>query len=250
MNKNNYKNILMALLLMLIALPTAMMAQTNSERYMVVTENDGTVTVFNFDEIESVTWGVPQPLPGTFGTAKATINGNQVDVPWVQLWEDGPKFAEYNVGVTDGKAESFGGYYCWGRSFDKEVNYTLKYSSDLVSSNDTATQLWGSAWRMPTRAEFDGFHTHCNMEWTTVNGVIGRRFTGKGDYSSNSIFFPCTGYFSNAQVSNEGRDGFYWSSTHIKNNTTNSYSLDIVSGGTTSSSPRGRGQSVRAVLAE
>ncbi|MDO4824289.1 MAG: hypothetical protein Q4A08_09010, partial [Bacteroidales bacterium] len=39
------------------------------------------------------------PTPSaTTGTAKATIGGSEVDVKWVQLWENGPKFAEYNVG--------------------------------------------------------------------------------------------------------------------------------------------------------
>lgn len=47
-----------------------------------------------------------QVYPFGTGTAKATIGATQVDVKWVQLWVDGPKFAEYNVGVTDGKVES------------------------------------------------------------------------------------------------------------------------------------------------
>ncbi|MCQ2154665.1 MAG: hypothetical protein MJY55_02470, partial [Bacteroidales bacterium] len=54
----------------------------------------------------------------TTGTAKATIDGSEVDVNWVQLWENGPKFAEYNVGAENNKEEDYGGYYCWGGSYE------------------------------------------------------------------------------------------------------------------------------------
>ena len=49
----------------------------------------------------------------TKGHAVATVDGKVTYVNWVQLWKNGPKFAEYNVGVTDGKAESYGGLYPW-----------------------------------------------------------------------------------------------------------------------------------------
>ena len=104
------------------------------------------------------------------GTAKATINSVETDVKWVQLWENGPKFAEYNVGVTDGKAESYGEYYTW--------------------AEDVASTEWGSAWRMPTKAELEALINNCDFEWTTVNDVSGHIYTGKGAYSSNSIFRP------------------------------------------------------------
>ena len=64
----------------------------------------------------------------TTGTAKATIGGSEVDVNWVQLWENGPKFAEYNVGVTDGKAEGYGGDY-WSSTPNGSNNaYNLNFN--------------------------------------------------------------------------------------------------------------------------
>ena len=47
------------------------------------------------------------------GKATATINGKTIDVNWVQLWENGPKFAEYNVGATS-VTDYGGGLYSRG----------------------------------------------------------------------------------------------------------------------------------------
>ena len=136
-----------------------------------------------------------EPTNGTSttGTAPATINGTTVDVKWIQLWKKGPKFAEYNVGVTDDKAESYGGYYKW--------------------ENNIATQSWGSNWRMPIRVELQALLALCDVAWTTVNGVNGLKFTGKGDYSSNSVFLPAAGDCDFGNVFDQGNCGDYWSST-------------------------------------
>ena len=58
----------------------------------------------------------------TTGTAERT-GGN---VKWIQLWENGPKFAEYNVGAENNNAGDYGGYYNWGMS---EVQSSSNYSN-------------------------------------------------------------------------------------------------------------------------
>lgn len=214
MHKYKYKKIILALLFVLIALPTVMIAQTRSVRYMVVTENDGNITVFNFNEVQSVTWAKQEPLPGSIGVAKATINGTNTKVKWIQLWEGGPKFAEYNVGVTDGKIESTGGYYAWGGNQDKVDDYNTD-PFDLTRDTDTANKLWGDNWRMPSQTELLGLLDNCTVEWTTVNGVNGRLFTGKGVYACNSVFFPAVGHWENNGITGYGDKGFYWSSTRL-----------------------------------
>ena len=187
----------------------------------------------------------------TTGTAKATIGGSEVDVNWVQLWADGPKFAEYNVGVTDRKAESYGGYYCWGKSVDQDPGAECKGGSDVLSgTDDTATNLWGSVWRMPTKDELQALFnpTNCDVEWTTVGGVNGRKFTGKGDYSSNSIFLPAAGYNYNG-ISLKGENGFYWSSSPDAADSFYAYDLNFGSDGQrVGKDIRNYGFSVRAVL--
>lgn len=89
-------------------------------------------------------------------------------VNWFQLWDGGPKFAEYNLG---------------GSPTDKGKLYT----QDSFPS-------WGSAWRLPTIEEmWDGLRVKCDRKNTTVNGVKGKLFTGRGMYSVNSVFLPIAG---------------------------------------------------------
>ena len=181
---------------------------------------------------------------GSKGKATATIGGEDVDVKWVQLWADGPKFAEFNVGVTDGKAESFGGYYAWGGNQDKVDDHN-EGTVELTGDNDTATKLWGSKWRMPTKKELKALatSTNCTGEWTTVGGVNGIKFTGLGDYSSNSIFLPVA-----------DATGDYWSSTPYPSDSDNAVQLHLVLGGIPNPMSdiagafRNNGFSVRAVL--
>lgn len=197
--------------------------------------------------------GVPAPAPATTGSAAATGIDN---VGWVQLWADGPKFAEFNVGVTDGNAESYGGYYCWGSSIDKGSDEIYKSGNYALSgTDDTATNLWGSAWRMPTKAELQALVANCQVVSTTVNGVNGCKFTGQGDYASNSVFLPAAGYFRFGSGV-EANWGSYWSSTPDGDY---AYTLDFdpVSldfndeyQGVIGESSRRLGCSVRAVLAE
>ena len=66
---------------------------------------------------------------------------------------------------------------------------------------------------MPTKDELKGLIDNCNVEWTTVGGVNGRKFTGKGAYASNSVFLPAAGSCYLGSVSGQGSDGWYWSST-------------------------------------
>ena len=209
------------------------------------------------------------PTPTTTGTAKATIGELQVDVRWIQLWENGPKFAEYNVGVTNGKAESYGGYYTWGGTYNNDSHlpgfswnddHNLLHTTDndnLTSTEDTATKLWGENWRMPTKAELEALFnsTNCTVEWTTVGGVYGRKFTGKTEpYSSNSVFLPAAGCcYKNSEGDIEhdsGRDGYYWSST--SNGSNSAYFLYFFESSfqTVPNNPRYAGSSVRAVLKE
>ena len=181
------------------------------------------------------------------GTAKRT---GDIDVKWVQLWAGGPKFAEYNVGAENNKAEDYGGYYCWG-SIDKDMFMAHKSGTVALSgTDDTATKLWGSAWRMPTKEEFDALLVNCDVEWTTVNGVNGSKLTGKDAYASNSVFLPAAGYaFRYDDVRDQGSNGQYWSST--PSNISFSYYRNFDSSGQHAyNGSRDKGRSVRAVLAE
>ena len=203
--------------------------------------------------------GTFDAAPATTGKAKATIGGSEVDVNWVQLWENGPKFAEYNVGAANGKAEDYGGYYCWGKTTNKDATGTnYKNGSDaLTGDDDTATKLWGSNWRLPTQTELEGLLDNCDAVWTTVNGVFGSKFTGKGAYSSCSVFLPAAGIFADGYAKDQVDVGMYWSSTPNVAKTYKAYRLYFNSTFNTvpenlrvDDGPRNSGNSVRAVLAK
>ena len=155
--------------------------------------------------------------PSTTGTAKAKIHGYYVDVNWVQLWENGPKFAEYNVGATS--VTEYGGHYSWGGHSDMKSDDYYENNHDLRHGWDTANKCWGSAWRQPTQAEFQALLDNCDVVWTDnykESGVGGRIFTGKGDYASNSVFLPVAGYYENGTPR---QGGYYWSSTYSEEGT-------------------------------
>ena len=157
------------------------------------------------------------------GTKSANIDGAEVDVPWVQLWEGGPKFAAYNVGVTDANPASYGGYYTWGGTIDKDPAASYYRDDDtLPEGYDTATQLWGSNWRMPTSDELLGLIDNCDVEKNVVIGNhIGTRFTGKGAYADYSLYLPAAGRCQYGNVDSDydvnGPEG-YWSGGYWSTN--------------------------------
>ncbi|MBQ0049258.1 MAG: hypothetical protein KBT12_03320 [Bacteroidales bacterium] len=232
----------------LFSLVALVCSMSMNAQVMKVMKNGEEVATYKGAEYTVVFEEEPASTPT--GTAVATIGGNDVNVGWSQLWAGGPKFAEFNVGVTDGKAESFGGYYCWGGSIDQDPYGAFKSGTDaLTGDDDTATKLWGSAWRMPTQAELEALLANCDVEWTAVNGVNGSKFTGKGDYASYSVFLPAAGACNYGNVNDQGSLGYYWSSTLFGYN--HAYYLGFFSGYQfVSRASRDNGYSVRAVLAE
>ncbi len=190
-------------------------------------------------------------------TGEAEITGG-TKVKWVQLWENGPKWAVYNVGATAATGtDSYGGYYCWGGSYKNGNGIAWqddhnKGTGSLTGDTDTATKLWGSNWQMATKADYEALLANCDVTWksaTSEYGVAGRLYTGKGDYSGNSVFFPTAGYCDSYGVFNAGSIGYYWSST--PNGSGSAYRLGFDSDNhKVFGNSRGYGYSVRAVLAE
>ncbi|MCQ2096219.1 MAG: fibrobacter succinogenes major paralogous domain-containing protein [Bacteroidaceae bacterium] len=210
------------------------------------------VTAFAATSCQSDEEPTQQLRSVTLGKAYAT--GPDCEVNWVQLWENGPKFAEYNVGATS--ATEHGGLYTWGGTYLNGQGGQWKDdhqtgSTALSGTSDTATNLWGDNWRMPTQAELEPLldSAVCDMEWTTVGGVNGYKFTGKGAFASNSVFLPAGGYCDCGGVGSRNYYGYYWSSTPDGND--NSCCMYFKSGNYfVFNGYRDVGYSVRAVLAE
>ncbi|MCQ2078252.1 MAG: DUF1566 domain-containing protein [Bacteroidaceae bacterium] len=213
------------IILTLLALVGTMSMNAQKIQVMKIMKNGEVIAKYTTNQADKVVF--VEEL-ATTGTAKATIGGQEVDVNWVQLWEGGPKFAEYNVGVKNNKPEDYGRHHRW--------------------ADNIASVEWGSNWRMPTNDEFDNLLANCTVEWTTVGGVNGCLFTGKGDYKDNSVFLPAAGKYDDV-VRNQGENGYYWSST--ANGSQDAYNLFFHSGSQdVNSTGRSSCYSVRAVLAE
>lgn len=136
----------------------------------------------------SCTVTVTKAIPVTTGTAKAKINGSDVDVKWVQLWEGGPKFADRNVAGTMTFAEA------------------TKEGSDYV---------WGANWRTPSKDEMnellravDSNSTKIKCEYVNDGGNYVFKFTGlETYYTENTLILPIeSGNYSFCNA-------YYWSST-------------------------------------
>ena len=181
------------------------------------------------------------------------------------------KWATCNVGATT--PEGYGDYFAWGETKRKgdydwstykwcngdEYSMTKYCTSSYYGTVDNKTTLeltddaarvnWGGKWRMPTKAEYDELcnTSNCTWTWTTQNGVNGYKVTSKKN--GNSIFLPAVGSRGNGGIlSDEGRDGYYWSSSLSTGGGDYAYRVHFysmyVGGGTIG---RYRGQSVRAV---
>jgi hypothetical protein len=191
----------------------------------------------------------------------------------------GTKWASCNVGASS--PEEYGGYYAWGETEEKEVydwstykwmnggqsdwrqinKYTFAdghtsacwYSdgvfigdgkTELLPEDDVATVEWGSGWQMPTREQMDELINNCSSEWTTLNGVNGRKLTGP---NGNSIFLPAAGcgYITSLIA---GSNGYYWSRSLGTDDSVSACHLAFSSGYVDwSFYPRDGGLSVRPV---
>ncbi len=150
----------------------------------------------------------------------------------------GVYFACCNVGASS--PEQYGGYYAWGETEEKSYyGYsTYKYynsstgyqslGSDIAGTQyDVAHVKWGSGWRMPSLDQIKTLVNSCTSEWTSINGVYGRKVTGP---NGGSIFLPAAGYRWDDDTDGVGSYGYYWSSTQNPDYTYYSFSLYFRSG--------------------
>lgn len=171
--------------------------------------------------------------------AAGTAVGNLVTFTTLNNWVDlglpsGTCWATCNVGANN--PEEYGNYYAWGETNVKDAynwsnygwcngtyNTLTKYNNNssfgyngftdgLISleiSDDVATSNMGDEWRMPTSEEMNELLNNCTHEWTILNGVNGRLFTGP---NGNSIFLPAAGYRI-GDAAGITSSGYYWTSS-------------------------------------
>lgn len=159
----------------------------------------------------------------------------------------GTKWATMNVGASS--ETDYGNYYQYGKGAAQyaatsgDSAYSGK-ENPLAASVDTAVQVWGGSWHMPTRAQMEELTANTTYEWTTINGVNGGKFTAT---NGNYVFFPAAGRWYNGSQFGVGNDGNYWGSS--PDGSVDACSLGFGSGGKgVDGGSRKGGGSVRPVV--
>lgn len=184
----------------------------------------------------------------------------------------GTLWAKCNVGAE--KESDYGGYYQWGgtedftdtekncdwstyphgTNYDAFTKYNLRSKcgtvdnkNELELSDDVAHQVMGGDWHMPSQEQLQELVDNTTSEWTTVDGVKGRKFTSK--FNGQSIFIPAVGWRGGCALGNVGDNCNLWSSSLCQTDPSYAYSLDFNSNGCSIYNyHRYYGQSVRGVI--
>ena len=164
-----------------------------------------------------------------------------------------------NIGATS--PTGWGWYFSWGNldghpegsgyNFSQDVyNATdaASISQDLDASQDAVRAIKGGTWRMPTQYDFaELFNSaYTTNEWTTVNGVNGRKVTSK--INGKSVFFPAAGNYNGTSLNGRGSNGVYWSSSWISATNARYLGFNSSSVDPQNSNPRRFGFSLRGVM--
>ena len=161
----------------------------------------------------------------------------------------GTKWSCCNVGANT--PESYGGYYAWGETEEKELYDRNNYTNltEAIDNEDIAWTEYDVAYQtlhnvgMPSRKQGEELINNCISEWTTVNGVSGRLFIGT---THEAIFLPAAGSKDEAGSFYVGWAGNCWLSKTVDNNM--SYSIYSTSRAATISDDYSyHGSSVRPV---
>ena len=164
------------------------------------------------------------------GIIGASIGGQSINLTLIQLPSDyfsrdyvsigGVNWAIKNVGASS--VRDYGNYYMYGkgsRVYNSSDSAYEGTENPLASSADTATQVMGEGWRMPTKDEIT-ILKNTSSYWVDYEGAKkGIVFISSGEV----LFLPASGYYVNGGLNKRGEDGFVWSSTPSDNG--NAYQL-------------------------
>lgn len=127
----------------------------------------------------------------------------------------GTIWATMNVGASS--ETDYGYYYKYGKGTTQYNSSDSDYTgteNPLNLNVDTARQVWGGQWHMPTKAQFEELINRTTKTWEVnfnSSGINGIKFTAS---NGNYVFFPASGYYSQyPPVTGVGNYCRYWSST-------------------------------------
>ena len=160
----------------------------------------------------------------------------------------GTKWATMNVGATG--MTDYGNFYQYGKGAAQyaATSGESRYSGTedpLATSADTAKQVWGGSWHMPTKAQFEELTANTTYEWTTIDGIDGSKFTAQ---NGNYVFFPAAGYMNYGSRVGMGSRSQVWSSTPEGSSTAWFLNLSMWDGTGILYATRSMGHSVRGVV--
>lgn len=129
------------------------------------------------------------------------------------------KWAIHNIGAS--QPEELGKYFYWGETsastskdwHDFALSTLVSHgyidnNNNLCPSYDTATELWGDKWRMPTKDEFQELIDKCERKIVKKNGKEVALITGP---NGNFIYMPILDYWTSTSSSSKAyyRDYYY-----------------------------------------
>ncbi len=115
---------------------------------------------------------------------------------------------DYEPGGSYGWADPTGCYFINDLSYYPQGGIPSKIAG---TNYDAASWNWGSHWRLPTKAEIEELISNSKIEWvkdTESGGKMLLKFTSK--INGNFIYLSSTNIRRGKQVSNDGKEGAYW----------------------------------------
>ena len=249
---------------------------TEYNNYGGVSAEGGKTYDINFNNVTVPNGNIVADYKNVEKTEK-TITYEYVDLGL----DGGTLWAKCNIGAE--KETDYGALFQWGDTSGVSGSLVGKYSNEnyswatdpfnnessdynetyfnsvkknvcpkgiLAKEYDTATQIMGDEWRMPTKDEFDKLLSGTTNEWITNfngTGVNGRKLTSKAD-TSKYIFIPAAGYCHNGSVYNVAKNGGVWTSSLNTLSNSDAYNFCVTSdGNSVGSLYRYYGRSVRGV---
>ena len=176
-----------------------MVGETMAQGVVVYRKNGAPIKVpySELDSISTYNYDEEPEMPGqdAYLTCPDNNHPHLIDLGL----PSGTKWACCNVGAN--KPEAYGDYYAWGETETKSTYDWSSYihcdgsqstchniGSDIAGTQyDVAHVQWGGSWVMPSQSQIKELVENCTHEWTTLNGVNGRNFTGT---NGGTIFLP------------------------------------------------------------
>ena len=142
-------------------------------------------------------WLNGQKADKTDVAALADAIGIDTDYEFVDLGlPSGTLWAKCNVGAEH--EYDFGDYYKYGKGSEQYIKDDTYYNGTedpLAAAADTAAQVMGNGWHMPTKDQFEELIANTTFTWEENfdgSGKEGGKFTAA---NGNYVFFPATGYY-------------------------------------------------------